>query len=371
MNIGVLGAWSIDNAGDALIGLATRRALRARFPAATIRAFAPRFSGASWRHDTSAAHGMDGPIELVPVDDLAWTRELDALVIGGGGVVNFVPAFRAFLLAAPGLADLPVAWNGVCSQNTPAYGASADDRALVRRCCERLAYASVRNRTTHTFARTCGYAGELHVVPDAAFDASLDEKARDRSGGSDGSPPFTLALSLGNAFEDARAAGYYDALFAEVGALVAARGGRLVLLPFGRLYGDIALVQRAAGKLAGAEVVQPSSPLDAWRAVGAADLYIGARLHAVIAAIVQEVPFVVADEYLSDQMATSKLRELIVDLGLEAHYTCPFITRTPAPKLALAAQAIGTRPFSAIVAAQRARLDEHWSAMSRALGLPC
>jgi polysaccharide pyruvyl transferase WcaK-like protein len=364
VNVGVLGAWSIDNAGDALIGLATRRALRARFPTATIRAFAPKFPGAHWRHDASATYGMDGPIELVPVDDLAWTRELDALVIGGGGIVNFAPAFRAFLLAAPGLADLPVAWNGVCSQNTPAYAASVSDRELVRHCCDRLAYTSVRNRTTQTFVRACGYEGELHVVPDAAFDAVLgDPPARTQ--------PFTLALSLGNAVEDARAAGYYEALFAEVGALVAARDGRLVLVPFGGLYGDIALVQRAATKLDGAEIIRPASPLEAWRAVGEADLYVGARLHAVIAAIAQDVPFVVADEYLSDQMATSKLRELIVDLGLEPHYTCPFITRTPAPKLAFAARAIGTRPFSAIVAAQRARLDEHWSAMGRALGLPC
>jgi polysaccharide pyruvyl transferase WcaK-like protein len=365
VNVGVLGAWSIDNAGDALIGLATRRALRARLPGATIRAFAPKFSGAHWRHDTSSAHGMDGPIELVPVDDLAWTRELDALVIGGGGIVNFAPAFRAFLLAAGGLADIPVAWNGVCSQNTPAYAASTDDREVVRRCCERLAYASVRNATTRTFVRACGFEGDVHVVPDAAFDGVLVDEPPARAA------PFTLALSLGNAFSDVRAAGYYDALFAEVRALVAARSGRLVLVPFGQLYGDAALLERATSQLPGADIVQPATPLDAWRAVGAADVYIGARLHAMIAAIAQDVAFVVADEYFSDQTASSKVREIVVELGLEAHYTSPLITRSPAAKLAHATRVAGTRPFSAIVAAQRARLAAHWSAMLGALGLPC
>ena len=364
MNVGVLGAWSIDNTGDALIGLATRRALRARLPTATIRAFAPRFPGAQWRHDASEAHGIDGPIELVPVDDLAWTRELDALVIGGGGIVNFAPAFRSFLLSAPGLADVPVAWNGVCSQNTPAYAASDEDRERVRRCCERLAYASVRNATTYRFLRGCGVSGEIRVVPDAAFDAVLDEPPA-------GATRFTLALSLGNALADPRASGYYAALLSEVRAIVTERAARLVLVPFGRLYGDVALLERVRSQLVGAELLEAASPLDAWRAVGSADVYIGARLHAVIAAITQDVAFVAADEYFSDQMATSKLRELIVDLGLEAHYTAPLVTRTPAPKLAHAVRVAGTRPFRAVVATQRTRLDGHWSAMLQALGLPC
>ena len=44
---------------------------------------------------------------------------LDALVIGGGGLVSSSPSFRPFLLGNPEdwPASVPAAWSGVCSQN--------------------------------------------------------------------------------------------------------------------------------------------------------------------------------------------------------------------------------------------------------------
>ncbi len=365
VKIGVLGAWSIDNTGDAIIGYATRRALRSRLPGAEVIAFAPDLPGSHWRHDLTSARGVDGELVRVPVDDLSWARELDALVIGGGGIINFAPAFRGFLLGDERWTGPPAAWNGVCSQNTPAYAASTADRERVRRCCEQLTYVSVRNATTHKFVRRCGFTGAVHTVPDVAF-ADLDGEASANEAGR-----FTIGVSVGNAFEDPRTAGFHERLFVALAALARTHDADLRLFPFGSIYGDERLHHAAAARLPGARVERFSTPLDAWRAIGDVQLYAGARLHAVIAACAQQVPFVAIDEYFSDHTASSKLRELVVDLDLEAHYVCPFVTRDPAPKLALAATLVGTRPFEVLVARLRRELDEHVTAMIRALGLAC
>ncbi len=362
MRVGVLGAWSIDNSGDAIVGYATRRALRARLPGAEIIAFAPRFEGAQWSHDVTRARGIDGPITAVPVDDLAWARELDALVIGGGGIINFNPQFRSFLLGDTAWSGPPVAWNGVCSQNTPAYAATDEQRALVRRCCEHLAYASVRNTTTAKLVRACGYTGELHVVPDPAFeDLGLAPARPER---------FTIALSAGAALASPRAEEFFSTLFVELSRALRARSGELVLVPSGGVYGDATAHEQLATRL-GARCVRPDSPLDVWRALGEAHVVLAARLHAVIAAISLGVPFLALDEYFSDQIASSKIRELLVELDLEAHYTCPLVSRNPAPKLAHVLGLAGEDRFGDLVAHQRRRLDAHWSAMIRALGLAC
>jgi hypothetical protein len=147
MKVGVLGAWSIDNPGDAMLGFATRQAIRDRLPGASITAYAPRLPGTFWGHDFSQARGIDGAIVPVPVDDFGWARGLDALIVGGGGIVIPEPGFGAFLLHDRWDGP-PVAWNAVCSQGTPAAWFSAENRRDIRRCCEQLAYRSVRNRTT-------------------------------------------------------------------------------------------------------------------------------------------------------------------------------------------------------------------------------
>src|SRR5688572_26017598 len=120
--VGFLGAFSIDNAGDVLVGLAGRQALRAVVPGLEERIFAPALP--TFAHDVS-----DG-VTLVPAgEDMSWAQDLDALVIGGGGVIETDPAFRPFLLGRPERwpAEIPAAWNAVCSQNQAWYAAGLDD----------------------------------------------------------------------------------------------------------------------------------------------------------------------------------------------------------------------------------------------------
>lgn len=365
MKVGVFGAWSIDNPGDALIGWATRLALRARLPGADVVAYAPRLPGGCWGHDFSRARGIDGDIIPVSVDDISWTRDLDALVVGGGGIIIPEPGFDTFLLEERGNGP-PAAWNAVCSQSTPAAGLGADRRRRVRRACEQLAYVSVRNTTTATFLRQCGFEGHVSVVPDPAF-ADLGVAPFHTL------PGFPIGLSLGATLLDPRAARFYSALFDALEKLTRGpRAATTYLIPFGTVYGDGRAQQAAAERLPGCRILRPSGPLEAWRAIGGMRLHIGARLHAVIAACTQGVPFLALDEYFSEAAGTSKIRDLLIDADLGAYGACPTVDHDPIAALdrALALSDSESRPFAGVLARTRARLDAHWDAMVRALGLP-
>src|SRR4029077_6217178 len=121
--------------------------------------------------------GIDVAIRKIPADDsTAWAKGLDALVIGGGGLVRLEPDFRPFLLGEASDWDpsIPAAWNSMGAEKAPAY--LEDQRPAyraIKRCCETLAYASVRNDTTARFIRRCGFTGPLPVVPDPTLLVSL------------------------------------------------------------------------------------------------------------------------------------------------------------------------------------------------------
>jgi hypothetical protein len=376
--VGFLGAYSIDNAGDALIGLATRQAIRARVPDLDARTYAPAFPQPFWGHDFSRARGIDGEIVPVPAgEEMDWARDLDALIVGGGGIVNLDPSFRPFLLGRPERWDpaLPAAWNAVCSQNTAWYAGGFEAAyQAVRRCCEALRYVSVRNRTTVTFLRRCGYAGPVELVPDPTFalalpdgaDAAVDALLAEH-GVADA--PARIGVSIGNAIADPRAADFFRDLFASLERLGRA-GATLVLFPFGHLRGDLECLELAAARLPGATVVRRrlSAP-EAWRLVGRMSFTVVTRYHAMLAALTQEVPFVVLDEYLSDDVASSKIRELIAEHGLEPLYLCPFLSRRPSWKLEDLFHARAAISFATTLAGARQRLARHYDEMIAALDL--
>jgi hypothetical protein len=359
--IGFFGAFSIDNAGDVLVGLATRQAVRARVPGCDVVTFAPDLPAAGWRHDFSAARGVDGPIVPVPFGTPLDASGLDALVVGGGGILGLEAELRPFLLEGVAARS---AWNAVGSQNTPWYlERAAPYYAAVRAACERLAYVSVRNRTSERFLRRCGYEGPLAVVPDPtmALEVSpVDEPTTDDRP--------VIGVSLGNAFLDPRAAGFHRELIAW---LTAKRDARVVVLPFGNVYGDQALAMRVAAAIPGADVITDLAPLPLWRLIGRMRMYVCARYHAMFAALAQDVPFVVCDEYLSDAVASSKIREVVADEGLEPWYVAPLLTRSPTAKLDRAWDEAcrGGPHFAHQRATMRLRLEAHYAVMLAALGI--
>jgi len=372
--IGFLGAFSIDNAGDAIVGYAGRQALRALVPDGAQAVFAPAFPHAFWGHAWTRERGIDTEIVPVPADtDMDWARGLDALIIGGGGIINVDPAFRPFLLGRPERWDVvPAAWNGVCSQNQPWYaGAHRDAYEAVRRCCEKLRYVSVRNRTTLTFVRRCGYEGEIHLVPDPALLLSpppevdpaverlLEELGVDASA-------LLIGVSIGPAIEDPRTAGFFRDVLAALRNLQ----GQVILFPFSYMHGEDRIQNAVAAELPGAVVVRRRLlPLELWRLIGRMGFYIGCRYHAMLAAFAQNVPFIVLDEYLSDRMASSKTREFVADLGLEPHYLCPYLPTQPAWKIEEVVRARASVSFADRLEGLRGRLRAHYASMVTALGL--
>lgn len=385
--IGFLGAYSIDNAGDVLVGYATRQALGRLLPGCAQTIYAPALPGAFWRHGWDAARGIDAPITPVPTaGPLSWAAELDALIVGGGGIVSIEPDFRPFLLGEPDRlpARVAAAWNGVCSQNQPAYLAGCDDDyRVVRACCERLRYVSVRNRSTLRFLRGCGFTGEVHVVPDPALlldaaqhpehgtrAADLDALLRDS--GIDTARPI-VGVSIGEALRDPRAAAFYDDLLATLARLKSEHPAacEILFFPFGAIYGEAALQAEAARRVPGARVLaRPLDPLGLWRLIGRLGLHVCTRYHAMLAAFAQDVPFLVLDQYLSDTVATSKIREFIAEGGLEAFYLCPFLSVRPGWKLEGLFHGRAQVSFRSGIADCQRRLREHYQAMIGRLGLP-
>ncbi|MGN6110938.1 MAG: polysaccharide pyruvyl transferase family protein [Kofleriaceae bacterium] len=379
--IGFLGAFSIANAGDAIVGYAGRQALRERVPGAEQVVFAPAFPHAFWDHAWDRERGIDAEIVSVPAtSDLGWARELDALVIGGGGILNLDPSFRPFLLGDPDRWDpaRPAAWNGVCSQNQPWYaGAHAETYEVVRRCCERLRYVAVRNRTTLAFVRRCGFEGEVHLIPDPALlldvppevdevvDAALDEIGADRD-------RLLVGVSIGPSIRDPRTAPFFRDVLGSLAALSRdpAHRAQLVVFAFSHIQGDEQIQDAVAAHLPGALVIRRRlPPLALWRLIGRMGFYVGCRYHAMLAAFAQGVPFVVLDEYLSDAMASSKTRELIADLGLEPHYLCPYLPGSPSWKIEQLFHARDRVSFAGRLDELRARLRTHYGQLVTALGL--
>jgi polysaccharide pyruvyl transferase WcaK-like protein len=363
--VGFLGAFSIDNTGDVIVGMATRQAVRARVTCEEI-VIAVDLPHSLWRHDWSAQLGA-APIRRVdPADPSGhFADDLDALVIGGGGILMPLPGFDAFLAHV----RAPSAWNALCSQSTPSFDPTlAPFYASVRAACERLAYVSVRNSTTARLVRRCGWTGALEVVPDPAilFHAEPDP-AVDRELARRGDRPL-VGLSVGNALLDARAARFYAELLADLERRAAAGEIELVVFPFGRVYGDVELARRAAASMPHARLVGTAlDPVATWQLVGKLDLYVCARFHAALAAYTQGVAFLVCDEYLSDTTATSKIRDFIVDRELEASYVVPFLCPRIAARLQLAL--VDRRPATDALADDRAALERHFDRLVGALAL--
>jgi polysaccharide pyruvyl transferase WcaK-like protein len=377
--IGFLGAYSIDNTGDQVLGYAVRQAFRERVPGAQQVLLSPALRGDFWHHAWTAERGIDLEIRKIPADDsTAWAKGLDAVVIGGGGLVRLEPDFRPFLLGEASEWDpkVPAAWNAIGAESTPAY--LADQRSTyraVKRCCEALAYVSVRNEATARFLRRCGFAGAAPVVPDPTMLLSLPTAGEDRGeailrdAGVD-TGKFVIGLSVGASIRDTRATGFYKELLP---ALVAYAGAaQVVLFPFGHIYGDVELQRIALQAIPGARIIEaPLSALDRWRLIGALDLHVCTRYHAMLAAFAQDVPFLVLDEYLSDVGGTSKIREFVVTTDLDAFYVCPALSTRPRQKLANAAALFQDDGFSfePRVQAFRQELGRHYDAMTSALRL--
>ena len=271
--IGFLGAFSIDNIGDLVIGYATRAAIRARIACEEV-VLAPDLPGTVWHHDWSAARGLGTPIRRVaPGHDVGFADDLDALIIGGGGIVMPMPGFEPFVLNDPERwGSVPAAWNAVGSQFTPWFMPTlAEFYARVHHACARLRYVSVRNRTTETLVRRCGWDGPIELVPDPAilYDPPPEpavDAALAKLDLRDGRP--LVGVSLGASLLSARTAHFYDELVTDLEHRAAAGEIDVVVFPFGQIYRDADIARRVAARLRHGHAIDTAlSPAAAWRLV--------------------------------------------------------------------------------------------------------
>lgn len=288
--------------------------------------------------------------------------------------------FRPFFLGAPkdwGRYGIPAAWNGVGSQHHAWHMSDVRrHQAVMRECCEALACVSVRNRTTEKFVRRSGYSGAIHVIPDPAI--FLQTPSRDiadavlsRAGIS--SEALLVGLSVGNAFQDARAQWFFEDLVTTLKRLIMRDDAlQLVIFPFGYVYGDAALQYVLHQRLPVAHrITETLTPLECWALVGRMNAYIGTRFHSIIAAFAAGVPFLALDEYFSCTTASSKIRDFVVENDLEQTYLNPFVDIGPGERVeALLQQAyLGARQFGPHLEVARDRLDRHYRHLLVTLGL--
>jgi polysaccharide pyruvyl transferase WcaK-like protein len=366
---GLLGAFSIDNAGDALVGYATRRGLVRLRPDLDLRLFAPRLPQPVWRHEFSARRGLGVPVCEATGE---WTAGLDALVVGGGGLLVPDPTFAPFWLGDPVTAAFagPVAWNALGAQGPWLAPEAARFRDGLARACERLAYVSVRDRDSERLLRRCGYAGPVAVVPDPVLGLELDDDGTgDRLLREAGVDParFVVGLSPGQAVADPACAAFFGEIVAVLGRVTDVA---VLVFPFGHLYGDDRAAAPIARALPGAHLLaRPLDPLELWHLVGRLGFYVCTRFHAVLAALAQDRPFVVLDEYRRAAEATSKIHALCRDTGLEDRYLGPYLAERPAPRLAanLGAARAGRTAFAPLLINLRARVERHLGEMATAL----
>lgn len=179
-----------------------------------------------------------------------------------------------------------------------------------------------------------------------------------------------MGISVGTSIRDGRAGPFYKELLATLATQ--GKGAELVLFPFGNVYGDGELQRVAHQALPGAKLIEAKlGALDRWRLIGALNLHVCTRYHAMLAAFAQDVPFVALDEYLSDVGCGSKIRDFVVANELEGFYLCPFLSTQPKKKLDNALS-IARDPELSFVGRLRTlqkELGVHYDSMTRALGL--
>ncbi len=134
------------------------------FPTRSKSLFAPELRGNIWHHAWDGERGLGAPITRIPADDsVRWAK----------GSTRSSSAAAASSVSSPTSGRSCSAIASRLEPRRPRLlerdrrGGHAgvprrprDDYARVARCCEALAYVSVRNALTARFVRRCGFAGD-------------------------------------------------------------------------------------------------------------------------------------------------------------------------------------------------------------------
>jgi len=311
------GYYGFDNLGDEAVLTATVAALRQRRPDIEI-AVLSRSPGA-----TARAFGVEGISRARPADLVRTLRGCDLFLSGGGSLFQDATSWRSpwYYLGVLGLARRLSRRTAVYAQGIgPLRGRAA--RTVARRLLNGVDLITLRDADSLAALISLGVDRPPTVIAgDPALLLAPETSPRvlaERSQWGEGNH-FGLAL------RSWRSDSWGEAVSAAARAVAERHGARWICLPM-HWPGDLEVAERAAAQIGrGAHVVRTrASPREMLALIGNLRVLIGMRLHALIFAATQGVPFV-ALTY--DPKVTGFARELGEPLLDLANLTAEPLTR--------------------------------------------
>ncbi|MGH2348024.1 MAG: polysaccharide pyruvyl transferase CsaB [bacterium] len=276
MRVVLSGYYGFGNLGDEAILAAMLAALRSRLPQASYTVLSGDPSSTEHQHGVTAV-GRSSPALLRALSGA------DLFISGGGSLIQDATSVRSALYylgvlrAGRMLARRAMVYaQGIGPIRRPWL------RTLVGRVCGGVDLLTVRDEDSRRLLQECGVRRPVEVVADPVFAlaAAPAERAVALLGASKG-PRIGVALRPWG--DD----GYVAPLVAGLRVLRDQAGAEVVLLVFHPAK-DEALSARVASDL-GARVIAGVTPEEMLAVIGALDLVVGARLHALICAVAAAV----------------------------------------------------------------------------------
>ena len=278
MRIVISGYYGFGNAGDEAVLAAILSALRARLPASRMTVLSANPT------QTRRLHSVHS-IPRTGVGALRALAGADLFLSGGGSLFQDVTSARsaAYYLGLLGLAEILSRRAMVFAQ-----GIGPLRRTWVRRLAalvlSRVHLLTVRDEDSLRTLRELGVRRTAHLVADPVFalEPAPEDHVRELVGARGHGPRIGLAV------RPWRGDGYAAVVVEALQAVRAAIAATVIVFAF-HPERDLPLARSIAEAL-GAQVVSDLPPREMMAAIGTMDILVGARLHALICAVVTGVP---------------------------------------------------------------------------------
>ena len=289
--IAVSGYYGFRNSGDEAVLHAILSALRDEAREAGVDARIVVLSGAP--EETSRLHGVEAVHRMRPFAVLGALRRADALISGGGSLLQDVTSAKSMLyyLGVLGLARLLRVPTYIYAQGVGPIRDRGRFGPMIRSAFDACRYISVRDEESKELVASFGVApSRIDVVPDPVMGMGLALKRRPAAGAGG-----RIGVSLRYWQDDRRE---LSAVAEGLAAVLRARPDvRVALLPF-HLPSDKQASEETAAKLAALGVARDrldlhpgtDHPSEMLEEVAACDALIGMRLHSLIYAATAGVP---------------------------------------------------------------------------------
>lgn len=312
LHVGISGSYGGINLGDEAILQSLLAQLRSTLEPRAITVFTRDPA------DTLARHAVDRAVavrEMTREEARAEIRQLDLFILGGGGLLydqDVAAYLREVALAHE--AGIPVVVYAISAGPLE----QRSSRELVKEHLTSVALLTVRDRRALRLLQDVGIERQIHLTADPALllePAPFDPESFMREGLDPDRPLVAFSVrEPGPAAPDIRTE-HYHALLADTADFVIDRyGADVVFVPMERRHMDLqqshAVVSRMQHAYHARVLRGNYTPQDIMALLGRCTIAVGMRLHFLIFAALQGVPFI-ALPY------ASKVTGLIEDLGLK------------------------------------------------------